>query len=95
MPHGVDGHRHSNVMERTAIYSAGFMGLVQKQEGKMIDYASKDFIRGVSSERIRLGCMDMKRRKARELLAIILTDNWRYSRRTDVARTFQRNTELP
>lgn len=63
----------------------------------MIDYADKSFIRGVSDERIRLGFMDLKRRKARELLAVILTDDWRYTKPecTDVAKTFARNMVLP
>lgn len=71
--------------------------MAEKQETEMIDYASKEHIKGVSSERIRPGFMDLKRKKARELLAVILTDDWRYVRSecTDIRKTFARNTGLP
>lgn len=48
-------------------------------------------------EIIRLGALKLKRRKARELLAVILTDDWRYVRSecTDIRKTFARNVGLP
>lgn len=63
----------------------------------MIDYADKSFLRGVSSERIRLGFMDLKRRQARKLLKDVILLDFVYTRSecTDVRKTFARNMGLP
>lgn len=61
---------------------------------QMTDFADKAYLK---NDRIQIGHLDMERIRARELLRIILTDDWRYVKadRTNIKRTFQRNTELP
>lgn len=61
---------------------------------QMTDFADKAYLK---NDRIQIGYLDMERIKARELLALIMTDDWRYFKpeQTDVSRTFQRNMGLP
>lgn len=58
----------------------------------MLDVADKSYLIGINAERIRLGWLEMKRQRARELLTVILVGDWKYvpAGKTDIRDTLQR-----